>query len=78
MNCSSNLSDYGSICIKGSRIVPLDSGTLSISLQSHFDKISWIRNNNRYDTYAYIENSFRMCLVLHIDLAWPSEVNQAD
>jgi hypothetical protein len=55
MNCSSNLSDYGSIRIEGSRIVPLDSGGLSISLQSHFDKISWICHNNCYDTYEYIE-----------------------
>ena len=25
MNCRSNLSDYCGICIKGSRIIPLDS-----------------------------------------------------
>ena len=72
MNRSSNLSDYGGIRIKGSRIVSLDRSRFPISLQSHFDKISWICNRNRYHTYAHIVNSFSVCLFIHIDLAWPT------
>jgi hypothetical protein len=44
------MSDYYSIYIKGSRITPLDSVSLSINLQPNINEISWICHNNSYHT----------------------------